>query len=324
MLKPRLLNLAFTMLAGLAICTNGCTDRAARQLTEQVTAERLTTEPTLTHPQTQPSAAAPSTSPQKAAASKSDSFQLAIEHAASADRIGQSAESRDDWQLVVDRWQQAIALMKTVPTSSPNRTKVQQKLAQYQQKLAYAQRQANRPTTPINPNGVVVLPSGTRSPQSLHPSIPPSIPRSVSPIVAAAPQAAPQPEDSQRAAQGRRFYAPIVRREGNTPVIRVVFNNKQIFDMIVDTGASGTLITRQMANKLGVLPVSQANVDTASQRNVTVPLGYVQSIAVDGVVATNLLVAVAGPELETGLLGHDFFGHYDVTIRETEVEFQER
>jgi hypothetical protein len=32
-------------------------------------------------------------------------------------------------------------------------------------------------------------------------------------------------------------------------------------------------------------------------------------------------VAIAGEELETGLLGHDFFGNYDVTIRRDVIEF---
>jgi len=324
MLKPRFHRLTLTILTGLTLCTNACTDRAASQFTEQVTAERLTTEPTLLQSQAQTSVSTPSVAPGKVAPAKPDTFQLALQQAASADRIGRSAQSRDDWQLVADRWQQAITSMKAVSTSNPNRTKAQQKLAQYQQNLAYARRQANRPTNPINPNGVVVLPPVARSPKPIPRSTPALAPRSVSPIAAAAPQALPQPENSPSSIQSRRFYAPIVRREGNTPVIRVIFNNNQSFDMIVDTGASGTLITRQMATKLGVVPVSQANVDTASQRSVIFPLGYVQSVAVGGVVANNLLVAVAGSELEVGLLGHDFFGHYDVTIREREVEFQER
>ncbi len=94
--------------------------------------------------------------------------------------------------------------------------------------------------------------------------------------------------------------------------------------MIVDTGASGTLITEGMAQALGVTPVAATRVDTASERGVLVPLGYVTSMEVNGAVAQNVLVAIAGPQLGTGLLGHDFFGNYDVTIRETEVEFRER
>jgi predicted fused transcriptional regulator/phosphomethylpyrimidine kinase len=61
--------------------------------------------------------------------------------------IAQSAESKDDWNLVVSRWQNAIALLKTVPKSSPNYTKAQKKIPEYQRNLAYAQQQVKNPST---------------------------------------------------------------------------------------------------------------------------------------------------------------------------------
>jgi predicted aspartyl protease len=94
--------------------------------------------------------------------------------------------------------------------------------------------------------------------------------------------------------------------------------------MILDTGASGTVITSQMATALNVVPVGEASVDTASDRNVTFPLGYVNSIEVGGAIAQDVLVAVAGPNLGVGLLGQDFFSHYDVVVRQDVVEFRER
>jgi predicted aspartyl protease len=107
-------------------------------------------------------------------------------------------------------------------------------------------------------------------------------------------------------------------------VIAVTFNGSQTYEMIVDTGASGTLITPAMATALGIQPVGETIVDTASAQGVSFALGYVDSIAVGGAVAQNVLVAMGGPELTLGLLGHDFFGNYDIIIRENEVEFQER
>jgi predicted aspartyl protease len=123
---------------------------------------------------------------------------------------------------------------------------------------------------------------------------------------------------------GQSVTIPITRREGNTPVIRVNFNNGQPFEMIVDTGASGTLITPAMATALGVVPVSETHVDTASERSVSFPMGYVKSMEAGGIEVKNVMVAVAGSELRLGLLGHDFFGNYDVTIRKSEVEFRAR
>lgn len=120
------------------------------------------------------------------------------------------------------------------------------------------------------------------------------------------------------------FIAKIKRREHNIPVIDVTFNNGQTFEMIVDTGASGTVITRPMAQALGVVPVKMVRVDTASGVGLAFPVGYVQSIAVDGAVVNKVPVAIAGPEQDIGLLGHDFFGNYDLTVKRDVVEFRRR
>lgn len=120
------------------------------------------------------------------------------------------------------------------------------------------------------------------------------------------------------------YRARIKRRHGRIPVIDVMFNGSQTFEMFVDTGASGTMLTREVANALRVVPVGIARVNTASQRGVAIPVGYIKSINVDGAIARDVLVAVAGTELEVGLLGHDFFGDYDVTIKRDYVEFRLR
>lgn len=217
--------------------------------------------------------------------------------------MAQAAESQDDWRLVVSRWQQAIDLMKSIPAANPRRAQAQSKVTEYQRNLAYAQRQANRSTALQNPDGVVRVTANRI------------------PVTAPAPEPAIAPAS---APANTVFRAPILRRVGGIPVIAVTFNGTQQYEMIVDTGASGTLITSQMAAALNVVPVGQATASTASDRNVTFPLGYVQSVEVDGAIAPNMLVAVAGPELDIGLLGHDFFGNFDVIIRQNLVEFHPR
>lgn len=245
-----------------------------------------------------------------AAGSASVSYRQALDRANSAAGIAQSAQSKDDWQLVVNRWQQAIGLMQTVPQSSPDYAQAQRKLAEYRRSLAQSQQQVSRVRLPKDPDAVIVM----MPPVPARPALANRVP---SPAAAAT---APAPT----APSLRAFSAPIVRRAGNTPVIRVMFNGNQPFDMILDTGASGTLITRPMAAALGVTPVSEAIVNTASERGVSFPLGYVKSIEVGGAVSQNVLVAIAGPELDIGLLGHDFFGNYDLVIRADRVEFRER
>lgn len=317
MFKPDLFPSRLVLLISLVVLTSwGCqnrSDSAQSGVNASPVAPANPKTDTSNAKTTKPSA---SVIPAKPAAPKSDPYQLAVQRASSAYTIGKSAQSKDDWRLVAKRWQQAIDLMKTVPVSNPHHAQVKQKLGQYQRNLTFAQQQANRSTAAANPDGVVVLPKELFPPQPVPVPVvaPPAAP------IAAAPQTA---QPAQPLSKGV-FYAPIVRREGNTPVIRVLFNNSQPYDMIVDTGASGTLITRQMATTLGVVPVAQTNVDTASQKGVTFPLGYVQSMEVGGAVTSQVLVAVAGPELDIGLLGHDFFGDFDVTIRENEVEFRER
>jgi aspartyl protease family protein len=119
------------------------------------------------------------------------------------------------------------------------------------------------------------------------------------------------------------FQAQILRRQAGIPVIQVVFNGRQPFEMMVDTGASGTVITPIMAEVLGVIPTGRGLADTPSQRGVEFEVGLVDSIEVGGATANNIAVAIA-PALDVGLLGQDFFGEYDVTIKEDVVEFRTR
>jgi len=119
------------------------------------------------------------------------------------------------------------------------------------------------------------------------------------------------------------FQAKIKRRAGGTPVIDVVFNGNKTFEMIVDTGASGTLISQRMATALGVRPVRTVRAGIADGSVVEFPIGVVRSIRVGGAAIQNVEVAIA-KQMQIGLLGHDFFGNYDVKIKKDVVEFYVR
>ncbi len=116
---------------------------------------------------------------------------------------------------------------------------------------------------------------------------------------------------------------PIKRHIGETPVIQVKFNNRQTFDMILDTGANSTLITRNMARRLKIKTDGVMEAEIADGSEIKLFTGRVKSIAVNGLIARNLKVAIA-PRAGIGLLGHDFFKHYDLRISDTEVEFHHR
>ena len=106
-------------------------------------------------------------------------------------------------------------------------------------------------------------------------------------------------------------------------MIDVVFNGNKTFEMIVDTGASGTLISQRMASVLGVRPVRTVRAGIADGIVVELPIGVVRSIRVGGAVIQNVEVAIA-KQMQIGLLGHDFFGNYDVKIKKDVVEFYVR
>ncbi len=246
-------------------------------------------------------------------------FEQGLDKAASALSISQSAQSREDWNLVVSQLKNAIALMQNVEPESPEFAIAQTKITQYERQIKYAQQKANpRRTRPLvaKPQRVVVAVPQTEITPTLTPPLSAPVRTRLLPPKPALPSSALLTQEQEV------FTAPIKRRVGGTPIIEVTFNGQKQFEMIVDTGASGTVITQQMANALGVVPVGRARANTASSKAVEFPVGYVNSMEVGGVMVNRVPVAIAGLELETGLLGHDFFGNYDVTIKRNVVEFR--
>ena len=124
---------------------------------------------------------------------------------------------------------------------------------------------------------------------------------------------------SQGASNGI-VQVPILRRAGRTPVIAVSFNDSQTYEMILDTGASGTLITRRMANDLNLRQNGEIVASIADGSLVRFPTSRVQAISVDAARVTDVDVAIAD-DMTIGLLGHDFFGNYDIRIGRDMVEF---
>ncbi|HLO88092.1 MAG TPA: hypothetical protein VK203_24235 [Nostocaceae cyanobacterium] len=71
-----------------------------------------------------------------------DNFREAVNKAINAANLTQTAKSKAEWNNVVNEWQTAINLMKTVPASSPNYVVAQQKIIQYQKNMNYAETNA--------------------------------------------------------------------------------------------------------------------------------------------------------------------------------------
>jgi aspartyl protease family protein len=119
------------------------------------------------------------------------------------------------------------------------------------------------------------------------------------------------------------FRAPIKRRQAGIPIIEVSFNNQPTVEMMVDTGASATLLPDKIAKQLGIKKEGIIVANTPSQRGVKFPAGRVNSINAAGAEAKDVVVVIS-PALSTGLLGQNFFSRYDVVIKENVVEFRDR
>ncbi|PZU99649.1 MAG: hypothetical protein DCF32_18380 [Leptolyngbya sp.] len=197
-----------------------------------------------------------------------------MNRATSAVAIGQSAQSTADWQLAASRWQQAIALMEQVPSSSPNHAQAKTKAQEYKQHLAAAQRRAT--------GSIVPAPA----PIAAAPALP----------------------------AGLAAQIPIQRRQGGTPVVAVTLRastGSQTFPMLFDTGATGTLITAEMAQAVGVTVVGETQARIADGSVVTLPIGLVNAVELGGLRREQVKVAIGG---NYGLLGQDIYGQYGIAI----------
>ncbi|MCP2727150.1 hypothetical protein [Limnofasciculus baicalensis] len=85
----------------------------------------------------------PATSTSPMASPQADSFSEGVKKAMNGAQLTQSAKSKGEWNQVASEWESAIALMKTVPESSPNYALAQKKAIEYQGNLEYANRAAN-------------------------------------------------------------------------------------------------------------------------------------------------------------------------------------
>lgn len=101
-------------------------------------ADSIATETTPASMVQSPAKPAVTASPQAAP----DTFQSAVNQAMKAATLTQTASTPEDWQQVAKAWENAIALMQSVPPSHPRYSIAQQKAVEYQPNLTYAQNNA--------------------------------------------------------------------------------------------------------------------------------------------------------------------------------------
>lgn len=212
-----------------------------------------------------------------------NSYQDALVAATAAQTISGSALTREDWTLVANQWQDALKLLQSVPKNSSNYRQAIDLLPQYQQSLSQSRQKSAAFKEPIQ-----------------------KVDRSFLPV-----------ENSNS------FSMPIIKKLDNIPVVEVTFNGQQRFQMLLDTGASRTLLTRAMANQLQLQASGKTTAKTANGiiQFDTVEL---QSVQFGQGMTNNIVVSVGQDTLNYGLLGHDVYKGYDITLKEDEILFNKR
>jgi hypothetical protein len=71
-----------------------------------------------------------------------ENFQTAQDKAEGARQLSQTAQTREDWQLIASQWQRSITLLKTLPKGHKHHKQAQTLLAEYQTGLGQANRLA--------------------------------------------------------------------------------------------------------------------------------------------------------------------------------------
>ena len=96
------------------------------------------------NPSSAPSPASPVPKPSPDA-NQVAAFELALDKAAGGHSISQSALSANDWQLVANQYDDAIALLRLVKSDSPYYSVSQTKIQEYQRLSSAARKRAQNP-----------------------------------------------------------------------------------------------------------------------------------------------------------------------------------
>ncbi len=225
-------------------------------------------------------------SPQPVSQNNEQLYQAALTKADAARTISQSAASKDDWMLVANSLQGSVEILKSIDPTSPQSNLAAKILPEYEQQLAIARQKAD--TFLSKPVQNLASTSQVTSSSSLD-----------------------------------IFTIPIQKKLGGVPLIEVTFNDNHQVQMLLDTGASNTLLTAAVATQLQIQPSGTAQAKTANG-TVNFQVGNVDKIRFGAGEVKNIRVAIGQNDLPYGLLGHDVYDGYDITIKESSIEFRKR
>jgi clan AA aspartic protease (TIGR02281 family) len=235
-----------------------------------------------------------------------DRYQDALNTAAAARAISETALAKEDWSLVADRWQESVSKLKEVPKNSINYPLAMKILPQFQQNSATARQKAANFKAPKADQPISDLNKSDPTKK-----ISKSEENTDSPVVIT------------KIEQSTSFSLPIVAKNNNVPIVEVVINGRDRIQMMLDTGASKTLLTRGVAERLKLVSEGKTKAKTANG-NAEFDTVKLDSVEFGQGKVTDLSVAVGDNSLNYGLLGHDVYKGYDITLTEDSVQFKKR
>jgi predicted aspartyl protease len=235
-------------------------------------------------------------------------YQQAIATAGRATQLSKKAQSAEDWQVIIQQWQASIVLMKQVPANDANHAAAIQSLDLLNEGMSRSQAELQR-IQENNQDEAIAQASRTKATQALE---------------EATERLQEQTKLTPAAIKNRTYYATIKSYKSGIPLIDVTFNGSLHFEMMVDTGASSTMITESMSKALNVETLTYVTANTPSGET-KFPVGYVNSIAVGNDPAQNTVQEVPVAIGPVALLGHDFFGDCNISIKRDQniVEFSQ-
>ncbi len=232
-----------------------------------------------------------------------DRYQEALNTAAAARAVGETAMAKEDWSLVADRWQESVKLLKMIPKNSINYPLAMKILPQYQQNLSNARQKALNYKPPSSEQKDLESTKKGNKAEKPDPNI--------------------DTIKITQIDQSQSFSLPIVAKNNNVPIIEVVINGRDRIPMMLDTGASKTLLTKGVAERLKLASQGKTTAKTANG-NAEFDTVKLDSLEFGPGKVTNLTVAVGDNNLNYGLLGHDVYKGYDITLTEDSVQFKKR
>jgi clan AA aspartic protease (TIGR02281 family) len=212
-------------------------------------------------------------------------YEQALTKADAARSIGQSAASKDDWFLVAHSLQDSVTILKSISPTSSQYILAAKVLPAYEQQLATARQKAAS-----------------------------FVSKSHQDLIISHQVASTSTSDT--------FIMPIQQKLGGVPVIEVTFNDTKV-PMLLDTGASHTLVTSAIADRLQLQVKGTSQAKTANG-TATFQVATIDKVQFGSGEIKNVRVAIGQNDLPYGLLGHDVYDGYDITIKESSIEFKKR